>query len=469
MQVLSTRRARAPPTPETALETRSAIARMTATDTAPSVVTLGCRLNAYEAELMRGHAAAAGLTDTVIVNTCAVTAESVRQATQSIRRIRRERPAARIVVTGCAAQIETARFADMPEVDHVLGNAEKTQAETFRALAQPGSADASRDAPAHRVIVGDIMIARAATTRPPSSGLDGYRMPARAFVQIQNGCDHRCTFCVIPYGRGPSRSEPAAEVVARIRRLVEHGVREVVLTGVDITAWGDDLPDARPLGHLVRQILRQVPELQRLRLSSIDQAETDPDLLAALAEEPRLMPHLHVSLQSGNDLILKRMKRRHSRAQSVAFCSAARRLRPDIAVGADLIAGFPTESEDQFRDTVSIVDDCGLAFLHVFPYSPRAPTPAARMPQLSHGEIRQRAARLRDKGQAVLDQWLGRQIGSTIAAVLERDGSDDVPARSAQFAHVGLRGVPAGGRAGEEFSARVVGQDGRRLLAEAWR
>ena len=423
---------------------------------APAVITLGCRLNTFESELMRQHATASGLTDAVIVNTCAVTAEAVRQASQAIRRVRRERPAARIIVTGCAAQIEPARFADMPEVDHVIGNAEKVLPATFQALAKSGGGG-------RRVDVGDIMGARAAQGHK----VDGFGTPARAFVEVQNGCDHRCTFCVIPFGRGPSRSVAAAAIVAQVRRLVERGAQEVVLTGVDITAWGKDLGDGWSLGWLVREVLGRVPDLPRLRLSSIDQAETDSQLMAALAEEPRLMPHLHVSLQSGSDLILKRMKRRHSRAQSVAFCREARRLRPDIAISADLIAGFPTETEAHVSDTLAAVDDCGLAFLHVFPFSPRAGTPAARMPQVPPGEIKVRAARLREKGWHVLEGWLRSQIGSTIPVALEQSSQRDTTARTPQFAVATVSGIAEGRRPGEVVSARVHGHDGRRLLAEA--
>jgi threonylcarbamoyladenosine tRNA methylthiotransferase MtaB len=421
---------------------------------APTIITMGCRLNAYESEVMSGHAAAAGLDDAVIINTCAVTAEAVRQAAQTIRKVRRERPAARIIVTGCAAQIEPERFAAMSEVNHVIGNGEKVGRSAFDALTVEGG---------ERVRVSDIMSVR--ETAPHM--LDGFGARARAWVQIQNGCDHRCTFCIIPYARGPSRSVAAGEVVAQIRRLVEAGMREVVLTGVDITSYGADLPGTMSLGRLVRQILRHVPELERLRLSSIDHVETDPDLLDAIAEEPRLMPHLHLSLQAGDDLILKRMKRRHSRADSVSFCDEVRRLRPDVALGADLIAGFPTESEAHFANTLSLVDECGLAMLHVFPYSARAGTPAARMPQVDRRVAKERAARLRQKGEAALGQWLQQQIGAVTDVLVERsDGCSNV-GRTPQFAEVVLTtaGLPAA--TGATVSARVSGHDGRQLQAEA--
>ena len=347
---------------------------------------MGCRLNAYESEVMRGHAAAAGLDDAVIVNTCAVTAEAVRQAAQTIRKLRRESPHARIIVTGCAAQIEPERFADMPEVDAVIGNADKMRADTFRSL----SLD---DSP--RVLVNDIMSVR----ETAHAMIDGFGSRARAYVQVQNGCDHRCTFCIIPFGRGPSRSVPAGEVVAQVRRLVEAGYPEIVLTGVDMTSYGRDLPGAMTLGMLVRHILRHVPELKRLRLSSIDQVEADAHLMDAIAQEPRLMPHLHLSLQSGDDMILKRMKRRHVRADAIKFCQEVRRLRPDMVFGADLIAGFPTETDAMFAGSLGLVEDCGLTFLHVFPYSRRTGTPAARMPQVAGPEIKARAARLAPKGR----------------------------------------------------------------------
>lgn len=422
----------------------------------PTVVSLGCRLNASEADDMRARALAAGLGRAVIVNTCAVTGEAVRQGLQQIRRLRREQPDALMVVTGCAAQVEPERFAAMAEVDHVVGNAEKGRSDTYRSLVDSPTAP--------RVMVGDIMAESAVAVPPP---LVRPAVIPRGFVQIQNGCDHRCTFCVIPFGRGRSRSLPPAQVVGRVSEIVGQGVPEVVLSGVDITSWGSDLPGQPSLGGLVRLVLREVPELARLRLSSIDQAELDESLVEALAEEPRLMPHLHLSLQSGNDLILKRMRRRHRRDESIAMCERLRRARPDIALGADLIAGFPTESEAHFQDTLGLVDECGLAFLHVFPYSARRGTPAARMPQVPGDVVRERAARLREKGQMVLEAWLRSQVGGIVDVSAERSGMGEVPARTAQFAQVVLRGLSGHVAAGDSVVARVTGTDGRRLVAEA--
>ncbi len=416
------------------------------TDAGLRLVTLGCRLNSFESEVMRKHAQAAGLGDTIVVNTCAVTAEAVRQAQQTVRRLRRENPKSRIVVTGCAAQVEPARFADMAEVDRVIGNAEKMRPETFRDLATDGGP---------RSLVNDIMSVR----ETAHALIDGFGTRARAYVQVQNGCDHRCTFCIIPYGRGPSRSVAAGEVVAQISRLVATGYNEVVLTGVDITSWGADLPGTPRLGRLVRQILRHVPDLKRLRISSIDQVEADADLLRAIAEEPRLMPHLHLSLQAGDDMILKRMKRRHARADAIRFCAEARRLRPDLVFGADIIAGFPTETEAMFEASLDLVDACGLTFLHVFPFSPRPGTPAARMPQVPRGVAKERAQRLRAKGEAVLARYLEQQVGQTHDVLMERDGLGRTP----HFAEVE---VPGETRQGEILRARVTRSDGRRLQGE---
>jgi threonylcarbamoyladenosine tRNA methylthiotransferase MtaB len=409
------------------------------------IITFGCRLNAYESELMRKHANAAGLNDAVIVNTCAVTAEAVRQARQAIRKARRERPNAKIVVTGCAAQVDPSRFAAMDEVDHVIGNQEKTECRTFVGL----SGDASE-----RIVVNDIMSVK----ETAGHLIEGFGNRARAYVQIQNGCDHRCTYCIIPFGRGPSRSVPAGEVVAQVRRLVENGYAEIVLTGVDITAYGGDLPGELTLGKLVRQVLKLVPELPRLRLSSIDSVEADPALLTALAEEERLMPHLHLSLQSGDDLTLKRMKRRHARADSVAFCERMRRVRPDMVFGADLIAGFPTETEAMFRNSLSLVDECGLTFLHVFPFSAREGTPAARMPQVNGRTIARRAGELRKKGVATLKSHLASAKGRRIQVLMESPGQG----RSSDFTPVKLEAHEV---AGALVDAVVTGDDGATLLA----
>jgi len=409
------------------------------------VITLGCRLNGYESEVMAEQASDADVGETVIVNTCAVTAEAVRQARQAIRRARREQPGARIVVTGCAAQIEPETFAAMPEVDHVLGNAGKTTPATWAELAS-GRLE--------RVKVDDIMSVR----ETAGHLIEGFGTRARAYVQVQNGCDHRCTFCIIPYGRGPSRSVPSGDVVAEVRGLVERGCNEVVLTGVDITSWGGDLPGKPTLGRLVRQILKLVPDLKRLRLSSIDQVEADADLLAALAEEERLMPHLHLSLQAGDDMILKRMKRRHLRDDAIRFCTEARRLRPDVAFGADLIAGFPTETGDMFARSLDLVDECALAYLHVFPYSARSGTPAARMPQVARDVVKERAARLRRKGDEALARHLAGQVGRSFHVLMERDGVGRAP----DFAEVTV----AGAAPGHIVATRIGGHDGRRLIGE---
>jgi threonylcarbamoyladenosine tRNA methylthiotransferase MtaB len=394
--------------------------------------------------VVRRNAAAAGLADVVVVNTCAVTAEAVRQARQAIRKARRERPGARIVVTGCAAQTEPETFAAMDEVDRVLGNEEKLSRAAWSAL----------DA-APRVSVDDIMTVRHAALHR----IDGIEGHTRAFLQVQNGCDHRCTFCVIPFGRGNSRSVPIDDVVAQARRLVDAGRREIVLTGVDITSYGLDLPGTLRLGGLVRHILCHVPELRRLRLSSIDQVEADPDLLHAIAEDPRLMPHFHLSLQSGDDVILKRMKRRHARADAVRFCAEVRRLRPDAVFGADLIAGFPTETEEMFANTVRLIDDCGLTFLHVFPYSRRSGTPASRMPQVAGAAIKERAAALRRKGLVALAQYLDAQVGREAELLMERPGVGRTPG----FAEVVTD--PAS-EAGDLVNVRVTGSDGSRLRGE---
>jgi threonylcarbamoyladenosine tRNA methylthiotransferase MtaB len=401
------------------------------------VVTFGCRLNVAESEVIRRQAVTAGLADAVVVNTCAVTGEAVKQARQAIRRIRREQPHARIVVTGCAAQTDPQAFAAMPEVDRVLGNEEKLAAPSWALL------DASE-----RILVGDIMAVRTATPHR----IDGIAGHTRAFLQVQNGCDHRCTFCIIPFGRGNSRSVPATDVVAQSRQLVERGTAEIVLTGVDITSY------ASGLGRLVKTILREVPDLKRLRLSSIDSVEADGDLLDAIANDARLMPHLHLSLQAGDDMILKRMKRRHRRADAIAFCAQVRRLRPDVAFGGDIIAGFPTETEDMFRRSLDLVDECELTQLHVFPFSPRPGTPAARMPQVSGDVVKDRARRLRRKGEAALRRHFDAEVGARRCVLTERGGL----ARTPQFTPVRLA-VPA--EPGLILNIAIAGHDGRQLLA----
>lgn len=408
-------------------------------------ITLGCRLNLYESEAMRNLAEDAGLSNVVLVNTCAVTGEAVRQARQTIRRARKQKPDALIVVTGCAAQIDPGMFAAMPEVDRVIGNAEKAEPKTFAALAGGQS---------ERVLVNDIMSVR----ETAGHLIDGVQDRARAYVQVQNGCDHRCTFCIIPFGRGNSRSIPAGEVVAMIGRLVAKGVPEVVLSGVDMTSWGADLPGQPTLGDLVQRILKLVPDLKRLRLSSVDAVEIDDTLFRLFAEEERMMPHLHLSLQHGADMILKRMKRRHTREDAVKLAARLRAARPDIAFGADLIAGFPTETEAHFADSLALVDDVGLAFLHVFPFSPRPETPAARMPQVDKATIKARAAILREKGQQALAAYQDSQIGTTQTVLIERDGKG----RLNSFAEIQ---VP-GGLAGTLIQARVTGRADGYLLGE---
>ncbi|HYS45308.1 MAG TPA: tRNA (N(6)-L-threonylcarbamoyladenosine(37)-C(2))-methylthiotransferase MtaB, partial [Rhizomicrobium sp.] len=377
------------------------------------VLTFGCRLNAYESEAIKNRAGEAQLRDTLVVNTCAVTAEAVRQSRQAIRKCKRENPARRIIVTGCAAQVEPKVYAAMPEVDAVFGNTEKLTAGVYADFGIGAS---------ERIRVNDIMSVRETAPQMVDHTDDLFGGKTRAFLQVQNGCDHRCTFCIIPYGRGNSRSVPLGAVVLEARRLVEKGFSEIVLTGVDLTSYGADLPASPSLGMLIEKILRQVPELKRLRLSSLDAIEADPVLIRAIAQEERLMPHFHLSAQSGDDLILKRMKRRHSRADLLHFCESVRRYRPEAAFGADLIAGFPTESEAMFENSLSLVDDAGLSRLHVFPYSPRPRTPAARMPQLPGATIKQRAARLRQKGEAAMAARLDAMTGSHRTVLMERGG-----------------------------------------------
>jgi threonylcarbamoyladenosine tRNA methylthiotransferase MtaB len=413
------------------------------------VVTFGCRLNAAESEVIRREAERAGFADTVVVNTCAVTAEAVRQARQTIRALRRERPQARIVVTGCAAQTEPQTFIAMAEADQVLGNGEKLSAAAWaRAHATFGLENAPK------AIINDIMAVRETAAHL----IDVFENRSRAFVQVQNGCDHRCTFCIIPFGRGNSRSVPMGAVVQDVRRLVENGYCEVVLTGVDITSYGADLPGAPRLGALVKQILKHVPELKRLRLSSIDSVEADADLLDALARHERLMPHLHLSLQSGDDLVLKRMKRRHARQDAIAFCRTVRQLRPDVVFGADMIAGFPTETEAMFKNSLDLVEACGLTHLHVFPFSPRPGTPAARMPQVARDVVKDRARRLRERGALALQLHLDGEVGATRRVLTESPDTG----RTEQFTPVRLA---APSDRGKILDLKIAAHDGRQLLA----
>jgi threonylcarbamoyladenosine tRNA methylthiotransferase MtaB len=412
------------------------------------VVTFGCRLNAFESEVIAREAENAGLDQTIVINSCAVTNEAVAQARQSIRRLKRERPEARIVVTGCAAQTQSAMFAGMAEVDRVIGNDDKMRGDAWRAARSAFDIDASE-----KVAVSDIM----AVKEMAPHLVEGFqRGLPRVFVQVQNGCDHRCTFCIIPYGRGNSRSVPMGAVVEQVRALTDRGHAEIVLTGVDLTSYGADLPGAPKLGQLVKNILRHVPELKRLRISSIDSIEADADLLDAIADDERLMPHLHLSLQSGDDLILKRMKRRHLRQDAIAFCAQVRQLRPDIAFGADIIAGFPTETEEMFARSLDLVDECGLTFLHVFPYSPRPGTPAARMPQVAGNEIKERAKRLRGVGEAALRRRLASEVGATREVLIE----SATQGRTEHFVPVAISGETVGSV--QRFA--ITGHDGARLL-----
>ncbi|MBV1926657.1 MAG: tRNA (N(6)-L-threonylcarbamoyladenosine(37)-C(2))-methylthiotransferase MtaB [Rhodobacteraceae bacterium] len=414
---------------------------------APVFTTLGCRLNAYETEAMKELSAKAGISNTVIVNTCAVTAEAVRKARQEIRKLRREHPEARLVVTGCAAQTEPQTFTAMDEVDAVIGNTEKMQPETWQGLAADfiGKTEALQ--------VDDIM----SVTETAGHLIDGFGTRSRAYVQVQNGCDHRCTFCIIPFGRGNSRSVPAGVVVDQIKRLVDRGYREVVLTGVDMTSWGADLPAQPKLGDLVRRILRLVPDLPRLRISSIDSIEVDEALMGAIATEPRLMPHLHLSLQHGDNMILKRMKRRHSRDDAIQFAQDARRLRPDMTFGADIIAGFPTETDAMFENSLSLVKDCDLTWLHVFPYSPRPGTPAARMPQVNGKTIKKRAAQLREAGVQQIERHLKAQIDKTHRVLMESPHMG----RTEQFTEVQFESPQI---EGQIIAARITGHSGNSLF-----
>jgi threonylcarbamoyladenosine tRNA methylthiotransferase MtaB len=417
------------------------------------IVTFGCRLNAFESEVVLREAENAGLTETVIINSCAVTNEAVAQARQSIRRLKRERPSARIVVTGCAAQTQAGMFAGMAEVDRVLGNDDKMRGEAWRdaRVALDKAASFGVEA-SEKIAVADIMAVREMAPHL----VDGFQngLP-RVFVQVQNGCDHRCTFCIIPYGRGNSRSVPMGAVVDQVRALVARGHAEIVLTGVDLTSYGADLPGAPKLGQLTKQILRHVPELKRLRISSVDSIEVDRDLLDVIAEDERLMPHLHLSLQSGDDLILKRMKRRHSRRDAIDFCAQLRRLRPDIALGADILAGFPTETEDMFARSMDLVEACDLSFLHVFPYSKRPGTPAAKMPQVAGNVIKERARRLRAAGEAALRRRLASEVGATRHVLIE----SGTQGRTEHFIPVAIGGETSG----TVRRLTITGNDGARL------
>jgi threonylcarbamoyladenosine tRNA methylthiotransferase MtaB len=417
---------------------------------AVETLTFGCRLNAYEAEVMKAEAEKAGLDNAIIVNTCAVTQEAVTQARKAVRKARRDNPQARIIVTGCAAQTESRSFGEMPEVDLVIGNADKMKAASYQPMVFGLPLN-------DKVQVNDIMSVRE-TAGHLIEGMDGR---TRAFVQVQNGCDHRCTFCIIPYGRGPSRSVPMGAVVEQIKRLVANGCREVVLTGVDITSYGPDLPGAPTLGKLVQSILRHVPDLPRLRISSIDSIEADEALYDAVASDRRLMPHLHLSLQSGDDMILKRMKRRHSRADALDIVAKLRSLRPDMVFGADIITGFPTETDAMFENTLGIVGEAGLTYLHVFPYSPRQGTPAARMPQVGKRVARDRAALLRVAGEKQFARLAASRVGVVESVLVERGGLG----RTEQFMPVAVPGE----RPGDLIAFRVTGATANGLVGEPLR
>ncbi|MGR3628100.1 MAG: tRNA (N(6)-L-threonylcarbamoyladenosine(37)-C(2))-methylthiotransferase MtaB [Sulfitobacter sp.] len=415
---------------------------------APIFSTMGCRLNAYETEAMKELAEQAGLQDAVVVNTCAVTAEAVRKARQDIRKLRKAHPDARLIVTGCAAQTEPETFNAMPEVDAVIGNTEKMQGATWQGMAADFIGETET------VQVDDIM----SVTETAGHLIDGFGTRSRAYVQVQNGCDHRCTFCIIPYGRGNSRSVPAGVVVDQIKRLVDKGFNEVVLTGVDLTSWGADLPATPKLGDLVMRILRLVPDLPRLRISSIDSIEVDESLMQAIATEPRLMPHLHLSLQHGDDMILKRMKRRHLRDDAIRFAQEARALRPDMTFGADIIAGFPTETEAMFENSMKLVEECDLTWLHVFPYSARPGTPAARMPAVNGAAIKTRAARLRAAGERQVQRHLEAQVGRTHDVLMENPHMG----RTAQFTEVSFAASQV---EGEIVRTEITGTSGTQLTA----
>jgi threonylcarbamoyladenosine tRNA methylthiotransferase MtaB len=413
-------------------------------------LTFGCRLNAYEGEVMKAEAEKAGLDNTIIINTCAVTSEAVRQAKQAIRKARRDNPERKIIVTGCAAQTEARSFGDMAEVDLVIGNADKLKAESYAPMAFGVPLN-------DKVQVNDIMSVKE-TAGHLIEGMDGR---TRAFVQVQNGCDHRCTFCIIPYGRGPSRSVPMGAVVEQIRKLVGNGYREIVLTGVDITSYGPDLPGQPTLGKLTQQILRHVPDLPRLRISSIDSIEADEAFYDAIAADRRLMPHLHLSLQSGDDMILKRMKRRHLRADAFAVVQKLRALRPEIVFGADIIAGFPTETDEMFENSLEFIETANLTYIHAFPYSPRPGTPAARMPQVEKAVAKARANRLRALGNQQIEKLAASRIGMVENVLVEKDGVG----RQEQFLPVAVPGHAAG----ELVPVRITGTNADGLVGEAMR
>jgi len=415
-------------------------------DSSIQIVNFGCRLNSYEGEVMRQQAEAAGLSGAIIFNSCAVTSEAERQVRQAIRRARKEHPDAKIIVTGCSAQVHPDMYAQMGEVDKIIGNQEKLEPSGWQ-FVQDNT---------EKALVNDIMSLKETAAHMVSS-FDGR---ARAFVQVQNGCNHRCTFCIIPFGRGNSRSVPMGDIVAQVRTLVESGFNEVVLTGVDISDYGKDLPGEPSLGQMMRRLLALVPDLKRLRLSSIDAVEVDDDLYRLIAEEPRLMPHLHVSLQAGDDMVLKRMKRRHLRKDAIDFCARVRELRPDMVFGADIIAGFPTETEDMFQNTLDIVDEAGLMYLHVFPYSPRPGTPAAKMPQVASAVRKERAARLRDAGQKQLSAWLAAQVGNKVQVVVEKE-------RVGRTEHFAMIGLDRDCEPGSVITATVMASDGQMLQGVA--
>jgi threonylcarbamoyladenosine tRNA methylthiotransferase MtaB len=422
----------------------------------PQVITFGCRLNTYESEIIKGHAVDAGLDNAVIFNTCTVTAEATRQAKQSIRRMKRKNPDADIIVTGCAAQIDPKQFAEMPEVGQILGNEEKLSAQSYQDFGISKN---------EKVAVNDIMSVK--KTAPQL--IDGYEERSRAFVQVQNGCDHRCTFCIIPYGRGNSRSVPAGEVVTQIQRLVDNGYQEVIITGVDITSYGHDLPGRSSLGTLCQKILKNVPDLKRLRLSSIDSIETDEALFDAITTDMRMMPHLHLSLQSGDNMILKRMKRRHTREDAIEFCNAVAEKRPDVVFGADIITGFPTETEGMFENSMKMVEDCNLTYLHVFPYSERKGTPAARMPQIDRSIRKARGAKLRALGEERLEAFLSSQVGNDVEILVEKAMKDEnaILGHTEHFAPAKILGKYLDNlKSGYIAKARVTGYQDGILLTE---